>query len=87
MNLGNLLVAKGLVSIEDIQQAIDHQRTNGSRLGDSILALGLMTKEQIDEVLTDAPQAPSMAQTTGIDPVFLVELTIKGMYAENLETS
>jgi hypothetical protein len=43
-----------------------------------IVALGLVNKEQIDEVLTDAPQAPTMAQTTGIDPVFLVELMIKG---------
>ena len=86
MNLGNLLVAKGLVSVEDLQQAINHQTTNGGRLGDNIVALGFMTKEQIEEVLTDAPQAPSMAQTTGIDPVFLVELAIKGIYTENLET-
>jgi hypothetical protein len=86
MNLGNLLVAKGLVSVEDIQQAVNHQTTNGGRLGDSIVALGLMTKGQIEEVLTDAPQAPSMAQTTGIDPVFLVELAIKGMCTEKLET-
>ena len=86
MNLGNLLVAKGLVSVEDIQQAINHQKSNGGRLGDSVVALGLMTKEQIEGVLTDAPRAPSMAQTTGIDPVFLVELAIKGMYTENLET-
>jgi hypothetical protein len=86
MNLGNLLAAKGLVSVEDIQPAVNHQTTNGGRLGDSIVALGLVTKEQIEEVLTDAPQAPSMAQTTGIDPVLLVELAIKGMCTEKLET-
>jgi hypothetical protein len=87
MNLGNLLVAKGLVTVDDIQQAVSHQTKHGGRLGDSIVALGFMSHEQIDEVLTDAPQAPTMAQTTGIDPVFLVELMIKGMYAENLETA
>ena len=86
MNLGNVLVAKGLVSVEDIRQAVTHQSTNGGPLGDSIVALGLLSKEQIDEVLSNAPQAPSMVQTTGIDPVFLVELTIKGMYTENFET-
>ncbi len=86
MNFGNLLVAKGLVSAQDIDQAINHQQAHGGRLGDSIIALGLLTKEQIDEVLTDAPQAPAMVDSTGIDPVFLVELAIKGMYAENLET-
>lgn len=87
MNIGNLLVAKGLVSAEDIHKAINHQRTHGGRLGDSIVALGLLTKEQIDTVLTDAPQAPKMMENTGIDPVFLLELAIKGMYSENIETA
>lgn len=87
MNIGNLLVAKGLVSAEDIDRAIQHQNANGGRIGDSIVALGLLTKEQIDSVLADAPQAPSMVASTGIDPAFLVELAIKGMYTENLESA
>jgi predicted ATPase with chaperone activity len=87
MKLGNILVAKGLVSAADINQAIEHQNTNGGRLGDSIIALGLLTKEQIDKVLDDAPQAPISMSDTGIDPVFLLELAIKGMYTENLETA
>lgn len=87
MNIGNLLVAKGLVSEEDINRAIDHQLVNGGRLGESIVALGLLTREQIDEVLADAPQVPTMLESTGIDPVFLLELAIKGMYSENIETA
>jgi len=86
MNIGNLLVAKGLVSTQQINQAINHQMANGGRLGDSIVALGLLTREQIDEVLADAPQVPTMIENTGIDPVFLLELAIKGMYSENIET-
>ncbi|MCH9809092.1 MAG: ATPase [Alphaproteobacteria bacterium] len=87
MNIGNLLVAKGLVSAADIDRAISHQRTNGGRLGDSIVALGLLTKEQINQVLADAPQVPTLVESTGIDPVFLLELLIKGMYSENIETA
>jgi len=87
MNFGNLLVGKGLVSAEDINQAIIHQNTNGGRLGDSIVALGLLSKDQIDEVLADAPQVPMTVAGTGIDPVSLLELAIKGIYAENLETA
>ena len=87
MKLGNILVAKGLVSADDINRAIEHQNSNGGRLGDSIIALGLLTKEQIDKVLDDAPQAPVSVADTGIDPVFLLELAIKGMYSENLETA
>ncbi len=87
MKLGNILVAKGLVPVEDINRAIDHQNANGGRIGDSIVALGLMTKEQIDRILDDAPQAPITMADTGVDPAFLLELAIKGMYAENLETA
>ena len=72
MDIGGLLVAKGLVSSQDIDRAIDHQQKHGGRLGDSIAALGLMSQEQIEEVLTDAPQAPATVQATGIDPVFLL---------------
>ena len=86
MNFGNLLVAKGLVSAQDINEAINHQQSHGGRLGESIVALGLLTAEQIDEVLADAPQAPAMVAATGVDSVFLLELMIKGMYSENLET-
>ncbi len=87
MNIGNLLVAKGLVSPEAINQAILHQKANGGRLGDSLVTLGIMTKAQINEVLTDAPQAPMTADGTGIDPVFLLDLAMKGMYSENIETA
>lgn len=87
MQLGNILIAKGLVSADNINQAIERQKTNGGRLGDSIAALGLLTREQIDRVLGEAPQAPMTVADTGIDSVFLLELAIKGMYAENLETA
>jgi predicted ATPase with chaperone activity len=86
MKLGNILVAKGLVSMEQINQAVEHQETNGGRLGDSIVALGLLTKDQIAKVLDEAPQAANSIADTGIDAVFLLELVIKGMYTENLET-
>lgn len=86
MNFGNLLVAKGLISTEQISQAIRHQQRTGGRLGDSIVKLGMLTKEQIDEVLADAPQQPTTVDGTGLDLVFLLELALKGMYSENIET-
>jgi len=87
MNVGTLLVAKGLVSEEDIGRAVEHQNSNGGVLGDSILALNLLTADQVEAVLSEAPQAPSLIEGTGIDPVMLLELAIKGMYSESLETA
>ena len=85
MNVGDILVAKGLVSAEDINRALEHQRENGGRLGASLVALGVLTKEQIERVLEEAPQAPLTAAATGVDPALLLELVMKGMYVENLE--
>jgi hypothetical protein len=87
MKIGNTLVAKGLVTVADINKAMEHQVANGGRLGDSLIALGLLTKEQIDRALNDTPQAPSTVAETGIDPAVLLELVVKGMYVENLETA
>ena len=87
MNIGNILVAKGVASAAEIDRAIHHQKATGGRLGDSLVSLGILTREQIDEVLADAPQVPTTAAGTGIDPVLLLELALKGMYAENIETA
>ena len=87
MNVGTLLVAKGMVSEEDIGRAVTHQNSNGGVLGDSILALGLLTADQVEAVLSEAPQAPSLVSGTGIDPVMLLELAIKGIYSDSLETA
>ncbi len=87
MNLGDILVAKGLVSAEDIKRALEQQRQNGGRLGENLVALGILTSEQIDKVLADAPQAPLTVAATGIDPALLLELAMKGMLTENLESA
>lgn len=87
MNIGSVVVAKGLASPQDIERAIIHQRTTGGRIGDSLVALGILAKEQIDELLADAPQVPTTVAGTGIDLVLLLELAIKGMYTENIETA
>lgn len=87
MSLGNILVAKGLVTAENINEAIKHQNDNGGRIGDSIVALGFLTRDLIDKVIDDAPQAPLSMADTGVDSVFMLELAIKGMYSENLETA
>jgi hypothetical protein len=70
MKIGNILVAKGLATAADINRAAEHQLANGGRLGDSIVALGILTHEQIEKVLNEAPQAPISAADTGVDPCF-----------------
>lgn len=39
MSFGDILVAKGLASPDDIVRALDHQKANGGRIGESLVAL------------------------------------------------
>lgn len=86
MLLGDILFAKGLVSKEDISRALEHQKEHGGRFGECLVDLELVTAEQIEEVLTEAPAAPRDIEDTGVDPNILLQLLAKGIYAENLET-
>lgn len=86
MNIGDILVAKGLVAEEDVTRALDHQKANGGRLGDCMVALGILSKEQVAEVISEAPAAPVTIEDTGIDHGFLLQLVLKGIQLERLET-
>ena len=86
MLLGEVLAAKGLVTAEQIERAADDQLENGGRLGDCLVKLGVITCEQLEQVLNEAPESPGCLEETGLDPTFVLQQMIKGMYAENLET-
>lgn len=85
MSFGDILVAKGMASPDDIVRALDHQKTNGGRIGESLVALGVVTQDQVTEVIAEVPPAPLNIEDTGIDPVFLLQLMLKGMFTERME--
>jgi DNA polymerase III delta prime subunit len=84
--LGDILVAKGLISHSDIEKALEYQHENGGRFGDCLVGLGVVTEEQINEVLNDTPEAPRNLEDMDVDPMLLLQLMIKGIYQENFET-
>ncbi len=49
--LGEILVGRGLVSAADLDIALRHQQIAGGRLGANLIALGLLTSDQLAEVL------------------------------------
>ena len=50
--MGELLVEMGIVSVEDVDRGLDLSRESGFRLGKSMLALGLITEEDIISMLS-----------------------------------
>ncbi|ENM8382429.1 GspE/PulE family protein [Vibrio alginolyticus] len=74
--LGNLLVEEGIVSEEQIQQALNAQRSTGQKLGDALIDLGFITEKQMLDFLSqqlglpliDLGRAPVDAEAVQILP-------------------
>ncbi|MDP6708178.1 MAG: hypothetical protein QF893_17675 [Alphaproteobacteria bacterium] len=86
MRLGEILLARGLVSAADIEEAARRQKTKGGRLGDNLIGLGVVTREQLDEVMHETPKAPKSLEDTGVSQALLSSLLLKFMYIEQRET-
>ncbi len=56
--LGDLLVEEGIVSEEQIQQALTAQRSTGQKLGDALIDLGFITEKQMLNFLSQQLSLP-----------------------------
>src|SRR5215467_9957715 len=87
MRLEDLLVAKGLVKPADLQRAGERRLKHGRQLADSLLALRLITLEQLNGLLQMTPPAmPSTIAGTGITERTMLALTLKGLYSSGADT-
>ncbi len=86
MQLGNILIGRGLVTAADIDAALARQLTEGGRLGDNLIAMELLTAEQLATVINTAPAVPASLEETGISARNLLNLLLKFMLVEGCET-
>ena len=86
MQLGDMLIARGLVTPADIDAALARQIKEGGRLGENLIAMGLVTADQIAVVVNSAPAIPSAVAETGISERNLLYLLLKFMHIEACET-
>lgn len=87
MLIGDLLLAHGLVTKEDIELASHRQKEYGGRLGENLVALGVLTQDEVDKVIYEAPQAPKTVSETGIQSASLLRILFKSIYVNSLETA
>jgi energy-coupling factor transporter ATP-binding protein EcfA2 len=85
MRLGEILVGRGHVSVDAVKAARQRQHQEGGRLGDNLLAMGLVTESQLTAVLRDTPVSPMTVEQTGISRGNLLTLMLKFMYLEACE--
>lgn len=91
MQLSELLIGRGLVSAANVYAAMERQRRNGGELTDILVDMDLITRRQLDEVMTslNTPKVPPMPRDlaeTGVPQSLLLNLMLKLMSMENLET-
>ncbi len=86
MRLGEVLLMRGIVRDADIETAVERQRQQGGRLGENLVALGLISTEQLYAVISDTPAMPRSVAETGISSGMLLGLTLKFMRVASCET-
>ena len=86
MLLGDVLVAHGYVTREEVDAALERQTRQGGRLGENLLALGLLSETQLQEALDAVPAAPRSLDELGLELPALLDLATKAMQAGTIET-
>jgi DNA-binding PadR family transcriptional regulator len=86
MPLGETLVAAKLVTKEDVTMALARQRKQGGTLGDNLVGLGRIDRDQLEAFLKIGPPRIATVADTGLDEMFLQALALKVMYAHGVKT-
>jgi len=87
MRLEEFLVAEGVIRPIDLARAAERSETRGGRIMDNLLALELVTAEQIDAALHMMPPAlPSSVENTGVTRSTLHALLLKALYRGGVDS-
>src|SRR5580765_7662714 len=72
VRIGELLLKEKRITPEQLQQALNHQKTNGGKLGHNLVSLGLVKDEEITALLSRQYGVPSINLTQfDIDPAVI----------------
>ncbi len=86
MFIGDILVALGLVSRDDVAAALRQHGGKTGGLGRNLISLGKLTAEDLAAVIGVAPVAPTTLAETGISFTSLLNLLLKVVYATDVES-
>ena len=86
MRLGDLLVRVKRVSEEDIAKALERQAIESGRLGDNLVAIGAISKKDLEAFIHKIPPEPANLAATGLDETDLLGLLMRLIYTGALES-
>ena len=86
MAIGELLLAKNVIDKEQLQKVLQQQKIAGGRLGDNLVALGYITRGDLESILQEPPRLAKTVEQTGLDDNFLLNCLLRTMYISALQT-
>lgn len=86
MALGEELVRAGFIQPEDVNRALEYQRTSGLPLGECLLAIGAITSEGLDSFFNYSVPPVTKIEDTGLNRFFVLDLMLKIMFSYGHET-
>ena len=75
--MGEKLVQKSKLTYEQLQKALEHQRLNGGRIGNSIVTLGFLTEDEVTEFFRAVPETPDTLEKIDLTYSFIEDLVVK----------
>jgi hypothetical protein len=86
MAVGELLLQKGVITHEQLQLVLHQQKIAGGRLGDNLVALGYLTRGELEAILQEPPPVAKSVADTGLDGNFLLNCLLRTMFVSVLQT-
>lgn len=87
MQIGHLLILAGLITPEQLEDALRRQTGQPGRLGEHLVAAGYLTQQALDSFLAKAPVEPKSIADTGLEDTDLIELLMKQIHTSRLRTA
>ena len=87
MRLGDLLVRARKVTEEQVAKALERQGEFGGRLGDNLVVVGAITKQELEDFIHRIPPEPASLAATGLEEADLLGLLMKLIYTGRLESN
>ena len=75
-----------LVTMDEVGEALRLQAGNGRRLGDNLVAMGVIGQPALEAFLKRIPMEPAHLAATGIDEIDLLSLLMRLIYTNRLAT-
>ncbi len=86
MAIGELLLSKGIISEAQLNKVLHQQKIAGGRLGDNLVALGYISRGELEAILQEPPPVAKTVAATGLDQNFILNGLLRTIYISALQT-